>query len=88
MTSLETKKEDDINIEKNRPIEGFNSNEISKDDITIKNESKVLILPKSEKEIAYYKEKDLFDEEVKDNEVNISQDQMDILENENKYATK
>ena len=88
ITSIDMKKEDDINIEKNRPIEGFNSNDITKDDITIKNESKVLILPKSEKEIAYYKEKDLFDEEVKDNEANISQDQMDILDNENNKRYK
>ena len=88
ITSIDMKNDDDINIEQNRPIEGFNSNDISKDDITIKNESKVLILPKSEKEIAYYKEKDLFDEEVKDNEANISQDQMDILDNENNKRYK
>ena len=44
---------------------------------------KVLIVPKSEKEIAYYKEKDLFDEEIKEKDLNVTNEQMDILENYN-----
>jgi len=81
ITSINIKKEDDINIEQDKPIEENAPNDIIEDDLEIKEEPKVLILPKAEKEIAYYKEKDLFDEEVKenDNEANISQDQMNIL---------
>ena len=83
ITSIDIKKEDDINIEQNKPLEENVPKYIIKDDIEIKEEEepKGLILPKAEKEIAYYKEKDLFDEEVKENEneANISQDQMNIL---------
>ena len=68
--------DENINIEQNKVQENIIRNE------DIKKEPKMLILPKSEKEIAYYKEKDLFDEEIKVNDVDdftISQEQMNII---------
>ena len=38
------------------------------------------ILPKTEKEMEYFKEKDLFDEELNDENFNITQKQMNILD--------
>ena len=66
---------DNIRIEENEIQENNNYEEESK------NELKLLIIPQSEKEIAYYKEKDLFDEEIKDYKFNITQNQMNILDN-------
>ena len=74
---------EDINIEQYV----FKENVKEKKKIKI---PKILILPKSKKEIAYYKDKDLFDEEIKEHNLNITHSQMNFLENEldkifNKY---
>lgn len=86
ITSIDMKKDNNINIEQeNNQVEEdvINHNDLIREDLPIKNEPKVLIIPKSEKEIAYYKEKDLFDEEIKeDGDNNISQDQMENLGND------
>jgi len=70
-------KNEDLNIIQNEEYEKINIKEKKE----VNNEPKILIVPKSEKEIKYYKEKDLFDEEIKENDLDITKDQMDILEN-------
>ena len=85
ITSIDMTKDNNINIEQevNQIEDAINNKDLIKEDLPIKNEPKVLIIPKSEKEIAYYKEKDLFDEEIKADEGNnISQDQMENLGND------
>ena len=54
----------------------------NKDDLNIKN----IILSKTEKDIEYFKEKDLFDEEINDENFNVTQKQMNAMDEEtNKY---
>ena len=72
-------------IDENIIIEQNQLQENIKKDEDIKKETKMLILPKSDKQITYYKEKDLFDEEIKVDvfdDFTISQEQMNILDNE------
>ena len=71
-------------VDENIVIEQNQIQENIKENKEIKKETKTMIIPKSEREIAYYKEKDLFDEEIKVNDNSISQDQMDILDNDSK----
>ena len=71
-------------VDENIVIEQNQIQENIKENKEIKKEPETMIIPKSEREIAYYKEKDLFDEEIKVNDNSISQDQMDILDNDSK----
>lgn len=68
-------KNENLNIIENEEYENINEKE------EVNKEPRILIVPKSEKEIKYYKEKDLFDEEIKENDLDVTKDQMDILEN-------
>ena len=68
-------KNENLNIIENEEYENINAKE------EVNKEPRILIVPKSEKEIKYYKEKDLFDEEIKENDLDVTKDQMDILEN-------
>ena len=68
-------KDGNLTIKQNEIQENMNINKEK-----IKKENQILIVPKSEKEIKYYKDKDLFDEEVKENDLDVTNDQMDILE--------
>ena len=68
-------KNENLNIIENEEYENINEKE------EVNKEPRILIVPKSEKEIKYYKEKDLFDEEIKENALDVTKDQMDILEN-------
>ena len=68
-------KNENLNIIENEEYENINAKE------EVNKEPRILIVPKSEKEIKYYKEKDLFDEEIKENALDVTKDQMDILEN-------
>lgn len=90
ITSIDMKKDNNINIEQNnnQVEDAINNNDLIKEDLLVKNEPKVLIVPKSEKEIAYYKEKDLFDEEIKDNDAHITKDQMENLDNDLNHIFK
>ena len=68
-------KNENLNIIENEEYENINEKE------EVNKDPRILIVPKSEKEIKYYKEKDLFDEEIKENDLDVTKDQMDILEN-------
>ena len=68
-------KNENLNIIENEEYKNINAKE------EVNKEPRILIVPKSEKEIKYYKEKDLFDEEIKENDLDVTKDQMDILEN-------
>ena len=68
-------KNENLNIIENEEYKNINEKE------EVNKEPRILIVPKSEKEIKYYKEKDLFDEEIKENDLDVTKDQMDILEN-------
>ena len=68
-------KNENLNIIENEEYKNINAKE------EVNKEPRILIVPKSEKEIKYYKEKDLFDEEIKENALDVTKDQMDILEN-------
>ena len=68
-------KNENLNIIENEEYKNINEKE------EVNKEPRILIVPKSEKEIKYYKEKDLFDEEIKENALDVTKDQMDILEN-------
>ena len=68
-------KNENLNIIENEEYENINEKE------EVNKEPRILIVPKSEKVIKYYKEKDLFDEEIKENDLDVTKDQMDILEN-------
>ena len=68
-------KNENLNIIENEDYKNINAKE------EVNKEPRILIVPKSEKEIKYYKEKDLFDEEIKENDLDVTKDQMDILEN-------
>jgi len=67
-------------ITSNDIIKNINNNR-NKSDFKPKN-----VVSKTEKELEYIKEKDLFDEEINDENFNVTQKQMDILDGEsNKY---
>ena len=68
-------KNENLNIIENEEYKNINAKE------EVNKEPRILIVPKSEKEIKYYKEKDLFDEEIKENDLDVTKGQMDILEN-------
>ena len=68
-------KNENLNIIENEEYKNINAKE------EVNKEPRILIVPKSEKVIKYYKEKDLFDEEIKENDLDVTKDQMDILEN-------
>ena len=72
-------KKEELEEKKETPIENIDNKKIRKK----QKEPKTLILPKSQKEIEYYKEKDLFDEEIKDKykDFNITKSQINYLEN-------
>ena len=72
-------KKEELEEKKETPIENIDNKKIRKN----QKEPKTLILPKSQKEIEYYKEKDLFDEEIKDKykDFNITKSQINFLEN-------
>ena len=72
-------KKEELEEKKEIQIENIDNKKIRKK----QKEPKTLILPKSQKEIEYYKEKDLFDEEIKDKykDFNITKSQINYLEN-------
>ena len=79
VSKLTFDKKEELEEKKETPIENIDNKKIRKK----QKEPKTLILPKSQKEIEYYKEKDLFDEEIKDKykDFNITKFQINYLEN-------